>query len=151
MIIIPKIIKRLNKGGRTIMKNAHLGYTERLLSKHLQNIVPQFLTESIVCVRINRQLGGQKASWLRTRTKLEVSLHILPFLNPSFWVFPGFHLNVSLIFGIEIENQDHHVSDNVCEKNYSFKKKTIRSSVKVYFSLHTSIRIIAIPKTLCYS
>lgn len=59
------------------MKNAHLGYTERLLSKHLQNIVPQFLTESIVCVRINRQLGGQKASWLRTRTKTRsLSSHI---------------------------------------------------------------------------
>lgn len=144
-------MKRLNKGGRTTTKNAHLGYTERLLSKQLQNIVPQFLIESIVYVRINRQLGGQKASWLRTGTKLELSLHILSFLNPSFWMFPGFHLNVSLIFGIEIENQDYHVSDNICEKNYTCKKKTIKSSIKVYFSLHTSIPIIAIPKTLCYS
>lgn len=45
---------KMNKRGRTIMKNAHWGCIERLLSKHLQNIVPQFLTESIVCFGINR-------------------------------------------------------------------------------------------------
>jgi len=52
------------------------GCTERLLSKYLQNIVPQFLTESTAYVGINRHLDGWMASWLRTRT-------LFTFLNPS--------------------------------------------------------------------
>lgn len=48
----------MNERGRTIMKNAHWGCIERFLSKHLQYIVLQFLTESIVCAGINRQLDG---------------------------------------------------------------------------------------------
>lgn len=72
------------------------GCTERLLSKYLQNIVPQFLTESAAYVGINRHLDGWMASWLRTR----ILFTYYSSSTQASIVFSEFYLNV-----IQIELQ----------------------------------------------
>lgn len=102
------------------------GCTERLLSKYLQNIVPQFLTESTAYVGIKRHLDGWMASWLRTRTLFTY----YPSSTQASEVFSGFYLTVSLISGAQIENQDHHVWKNACEKKTVPIKNNKRTTQK---------------------
>lgn len=103
------------------------GCTERLLSKYLQNIVPQFLTESAAYVGINRHLDGWMASWLRTR----ILFTYYSSSTQASIVFSEFYLNVSLISDVQIENQDHCVWENACEKKTVPIKKKQKNYSKV--------------------
>lgn len=140
----------MSKGGRTIMKNAHCGCTEtsfRTPSKYCTPI-PKIIHNICLYLLTAGWPDGQLAkNQNKTRNNSPFTYYLSS--TQASEVFPGFHLNVSLIFGVQLENQDYHVWDTVCEKNYTCKIKTIKSSVKVYFSLRTSIPIISIPITLC--